>query len=154
MTTILGCIDFSDTSVPVIDETARLADALGARIVLLHVQPFEPDLVGIDAIGYLPTSPTVAVEQRPGYHMLQDRARRLQSPDRDVQTIYDEGLVVDQIIAQAVACDATIVVMGSHGHGALYHLLMGSVTEGVLRGIKRPVLVVPAPSPETEAEGE
>ena len=34
--------------------------------------------------------------------------------------------------------------MGSHGHGAIYELLVGSVTEGVLRKARCPVLVVPS----------
>jgi len=35
-------------------------------------------------------------------------------------------------------------VMGSHGHGAVYNLLVGSVTAGVLKSAKCPVLVVPS----------
>ena len=145
MSTVLACIDFSDTSVPVIDEAARLADAIGARIVLLHVEPYEHEFVGLDAVGYIDTGPAVAVEERPGYAKLKERARRLEAPDREVETVYDEGMVIDRILEQAEAYDANVLVLGSHGHGALYHLLMGSVTEGVLRRIKRPVLVVPAP---------
>ena len=38
---------------------------------------------------------------------------------------------------------ADLVIMGSHGHGALYHLFTGSVVTGVLRRIDCPVLVVP-----------
>jgi nucleotide-binding universal stress UspA family protein len=36
-------------------------------------------------------------------------------------------------------------VMGSHGHGSVYNLLVGSVTEGVLKAGERPVLLVPVP---------
>jgi nucleotide-binding universal stress UspA family protein len=34
--------------------------------------------------------------------------------------------------------------MGTHGHGAMYNLLVGSVTEGVLKQSTRPVLLVPS----------
>jgi nucleotide-binding universal stress UspA family protein len=34
--------------------------------------------------------------------------------------------------------------MGTHGHGAMYTLLVGSVTKGVLKHTVRPVLLVPA----------
>jgi len=37
-----------------------------------------------------------------------------------------------------------MIVMGSHGHGALYELLVGSITQGVLKAAKCPVVVVPA----------
>jgi len=36
-------------------------------------------------------------------------------------------------------------VMGTHGHGAMYNLLVGGVTKGVLKRSTRPVLLVPGP---------
>jgi len=144
MKPILACIDFSDTSIPVLDEADRLAEALGVKIVVLHVEPLEPDYVAFD-MGYAaPTTTVTPVEQRAAYNELGRWAKRLKAPDRQVETVYDHGLVIDRIVAQAQEHDARMLIMGSHGHGALYHLLMGSVTEGVLRKINRPVLVVPA----------
>jgi nucleotide-binding universal stress UspA family protein len=35
-------------------------------------------------------------------------------------------------------------MLGSHGHGALFHLLIGSVSEGVIRQASCPVIIVPA----------
>jgi len=149
MRTVLACVDFSDTSIPVLDEAARLADALGARIALLYVQPMEAEYIGID-VGYVTHVPATgaAVQDRPAFGQLQQAARRLEAPGRTVETAFHEGQVVDAIIEEAEARDADVLVLGSHGHGALYHLLMGSVTESVLRQIKRPVLVVPAPKEE------
>jgi nucleotide-binding universal stress UspA family protein len=53
--------------------------------------------------------------------------------------------VAEEILNQADALNADLIVMGRHGHGAMYHLLMGSATEGVLRHATRPVLLVPSP---------
>ncbi|HDY68944.1 MAG TPA: universal stress protein [Candidatus Scalindua sp.] len=36
-----------------------------------------------------------------------------------------------------------LIVVGSHGHGAVYHLIVGSVSEEVLQRSSCPVLVVP-----------
>jgi len=38
-----------------------------------------------------------------------------------------------------------LMVMGTHRHGAMYNLLVGSATKGVLKHSARPVLLVPAP---------
>ena len=37
-----------------------------------------------------------------------------------------------------------LMVMGNNGHGAMYNLLVGSATKGVLKHSARPVLLVPA----------
>jgi nucleotide-binding universal stress UspA family protein len=53
------------------------------------------------------------------------------------------GDVAEEILHRAEALNADLIVMGTHGHGAMYKLLVGSVTEGVLKRSKRPVLLVP-----------
>ena len=57
-----------------------------------------------------------------------------------------EGTVVEEILRTAHEISANLIVMGSHGHGSVYNLLVGSVTEGVIKAGARPVLLVPAPS--------
>ena len=58
--------------------------------------------------------------------------------------LHIQGSLVEKILTSAETHAADLIVMGSHGHGALYELLVGSVTSGVLHGAKCPVLVVPA----------
>jgi nucleotide-binding universal stress UspA family protein len=48
-----------------------------------------------------------------------------------------------QILAVADDVDADVVVMGSHGKGALEHTFLGSVAEKVLRKCRRPVFIIP-----------
>jgi nucleotide-binding universal stress UspA family protein len=57
-----------------------------------------------------------------------------------------EGSPADVIIRMSE--DYDLVVMGSHGKGILQRLTTGSVTQSVLRRIKRPLLVVRASSPD------
>ena len=55
------------------------------------------------------------------------------------------------IIEQAQKSRAAYIVMGSHGHSALYDLLAGSTTTGVLKRSTCPVLIVP-PAPKPAAK--
>jgi len=51
---------------------------------------------------------------------------------------------VDKILREAREQNAGLIVMGSHGHGALYELLIGSVTQGVMKSAQCPVVIVPS----------
>lgn len=53
-------------------------------------------------------------------------------------------LVADAIAKESMSLHADLIVMGAHQHGALYHLIAGSIAPKVLRRVHCPVLVVPA----------
>src|SRR5258708_12250397 len=57
------------------------------------------------------------------------------------------GTVAEEILNQADKLNADLIVMGTHGHGAMYNLLIVSATKGGLKPSTRPVLLVPAPKP-------
>jgi nucleotide-binding universal stress UspA family protein len=56
--------------------------------------------------------------------------------------IWKTGKPGELIAKTAVEGKFDLVVMGSHGHGALLNLVMGSVATQVLAGCKVPVLIV------------
>ncbi|GAB4181401.1 MAG: universal stress protein [Geothermobacteraceae bacterium] len=56
------------------------------------------------------------------------------------------GHPVPTILKLADELDADVIVMGTHGKGALEYTFLGSTAEKVLRKSKRPVFVVPLPA--------
>jgi len=60
----------------------------------------------------------------------------------DAQVVHKTGSPGELIAKQANAGDFDLVMMGSHGHGALGNLVMGSVATQVLAHCKVPVLLV------------
>jgi nucleotide-binding universal stress UspA family protein len=60
------------------------------------------------------------------------------------------GVTVEEIIVFADSYDVDLIVVGSRGHGAVSSVLLGSVSRGVLRESKRPVLIVRAAAGEPE----
>jgi hypothetical protein len=79
----------------------------------------------------------------------EERLREMKRRNRDglqVETVVHQGFVPDSILAFAQNQHADMIVMGTHGRRGLDRLVMGSVTEYVLRKPPCPVLAVRKPS--------
>ena len=64
--------------------------------------------------------------------------------ERTVRAVRAAVRAHDAEAEMAEAVGADLIVMGSHGHGALFEFLVGSATSGVLRAARVPVVVVPS----------
>ena len=166
MTNLLVPIDFSDVTPAVLQTATRLANALSAHLYLLHVSKPEPALQSsgswrpVDVVGmkhpahvddqahmahrtvYVP--PSEAADARNIPTLLQQQVDRLRIQGHAVSPVLISGKPVDCILEQAALLQPDFIVLGSHGHGALHHLLLGSVAEAVLRKASCPVVIVPA----------
>lgn len=143
MKTILAAIDFSDVTEAVLDHATALAGAFGAKVYVVHVAAPEPTFVTY-APGPQHERDFRADELRDEHRKIQDLAAAMQAKKIDAEALLVPGETINKLLEEADHLDADIIVMGSHGHGALYELLVGSVTDGILRKAKRPVTIVPA----------
>ena len=142
MKTILVPVDFSDATPQVVDVASKMARAFGGKIVLLHVSEPEPDFIGFEPGPQ--TVRTVVAHDFKGEHQQLDMLKaRLAAEGLEMQALHFQGPTVDKILHEAEQAGAELIVMGSHGHGSLYELLVGSVTQGVMKGAHCPVVVVP-----------
>ena len=160
MKSILVPIDYSDATHAVIAVVSELGKALGAQIHLVHVKeiaaPAAAGAMGYGAFGVpdmlsmssgpvtgMETMTTATSTDETQRGKLMDWEKEL--ADSGVKATLREptGPVVEEILREADSRDADLIVMGTHGHGAMYNLLVGSVTKGVLKHSTRPVLLVP-----------
>ena len=70
---------------------------------------------------------------------------KLKAAQVPVETVQLNGPPIRLIVEQAKELGASYIVMGSHGHTALYDLLVGSTTHGVLMRASCPVVITPGP---------
>ena len=134
---ILVATDFSGASDVALTYGRTLARTFGASLHLLHVMenpflrptPADPYLLKAAAIGHLDDRLTI-----------DDRARL--GASAVVATADDPA---EEITRQAAAQGIDLIVMGTHGRGAMAQLLMGSVAEKVVRTAPCPVLTVRHP---------
>ena len=54
-----------------------------------------------------------------------------------------EGSEVDRILEKAEQKGVDLILMGSHGHGLLHKAIIGSISEGVIKRSKIPVMLIP-----------
>lgn len=146
MKTILVPVDLSPASSKVLKEAVILAEELSAKIVLLHViapvssaVPVGSSMEMVSVPIPLSTEELTEVKSR-----LEALAASATSPKVKIETSLKEALPVEEIKHQAEATGASLLVVGSHGHGGLYHLFNGSVVTELLKQATKPVMVVPA----------
>jgi len=160
MKRILVPIDFSDATPRVIDLARQLAKALDAEIHLVHVRELAagatPSTLGYGLAGMPELAPMSGVPV-PGFDPMpqpipesEDQKSKLARWQKEIAqdginvTLHQAtGGVADEILNQADAISVDLIVMATHGHGAMYKLLVGSATKGVLKHATRPVLLVP-----------
>ena len=145
MKTILVAVDLSPVSPQVIKEATTLAKGLSAHIVLLHVVPPVSSAVPVGSSMEMVSVPLPISSEE--ITDIKKRLNALATPVEEagvqVQTVVKEALPVEEIKHQTEAHHAGILVVGSHGHGGLYHLFNGSVVTELLKQATKPVLVVP-----------
>ncbi|MDA3884759.1 MAG: universal stress protein [Candidatus Delongbacteria bacterium] len=143
MKNILAPIDFSDVSEKVIFQAAELAKEFSCKLWLLHVAAPEPDFVGY-SVGPQEERDWRALTLQNEHRYIQEKALFLEKEGIKVTPLLVEGETISIILGKIDKFDIDMVVMGTHGHGKLYSLIVGSVSQGVLQKTTVPVLLVPA----------
>jgi nucleotide-binding universal stress UspA family protein/mono/diheme cytochrome c family protein len=137
---ILVPLDFSTNSELALDYAHGLAQKFGAALHLVHVCEVPSMMTGsMDAyaIAYTNWSQQLGDEAERQLEQLRPRVA-----DVPVSTEVLFGTPARAIVSAADINAADLIVMGTHGHGAVMHVVMGNVAERVVRTAACPVLTV------------
>ncbi len=164
---ILYATDLSENARYAFAYAVSLADLYGAKIALLHVLPEASELMDQQIIGYIDPdrwekikaqhfteAKEALIAKRKDHLAIKDVLHQFSEKVKETQE--GEGFVTDDIIvvrgnpveqilkhAKERSCD--LIVMGTHGHGTLADVMLGSTARRVIRRSKVPVLVVRLP---------
>jgi nucleotide-binding universal stress UspA family protein len=144
MSTLLVPVDFSPVSRTVIAQAAKIARVSQSRIILLHVVQPPPVLVEYAPLLESAAQFTAQARKEAARH-LERLGAGLRARGITTETVLRIGIPDAEILDHARKRAVSSIVIGSHGHTAVYDLLVGSTTSGVLRQAKCPVIVVPVP---------
>ncbi|HET9915782.1 MAG TPA: universal stress protein [Candidatus Binatia bacterium] len=148
--TILAPTDLSAFSAKGFVYAADLAKALGAQVIVCHVMRTE-EFVGHARL--LEKAITAAkVEEQLSYlrdshqELLREFIKRHLPPaaeDVVIKEIVEMGEPDDLIVNWANDNAVDVIVISTHGRSGLPRMILGSVTEKVLRKARCPVLAIP-----------
>ncbi len=137
---VLIAVDGSAGAFSAVDFVDRLGLPISSQLALLTVVPD----------GHCKEDPC-EVDRQVNALMLESM-QRLKAKDISVRCCTRRGHAGHEIVDECQQWEADLVVVGSHGHGALHRFLLGSVSEQVLKHAPCSVLIVRGQDEQPEAD--
>jgi nucleotide-binding universal stress UspA family protein len=149
---ILCPVDLSDTSSHALDHALALARSYNAHLTVMEVR-----WPGFPPISYLAgasmaTPPVLPSPLEELHDELRPFTEHRGTAGVNIDLVVRQGVVVPLILEEARAIGADLIVIGTHGRSGFDRLLLGSVTEDVLRKAHCAVMTVP-PADRTATPG-
>jgi nucleotide-binding universal stress UspA family protein len=154
MKKILIALDYNPTAQKVAETGHKLAKAMKARTILLHVISdatyysslnYSP-IMGFGGVSSVDTVQTDTAEdlKKVAQNYLDNSKQHL--GDEKIQTVVKNGVFGETILNTATELNVDIIVMGTHSRRGLEKILMGSVAENVFHHSLIPVFIIPTRS--------
>lgn len=143
---ILATTDLSPESFAAVQYAAHLAEGQGAKLTILHV----PQTTTLLFTDFAPPVDLLSLDrsiEAAARETLEGWVRRHMKSKAGARIVIRPGVTHDEICKAASDADASLIVMATHGRRGIGHVILGSVTERVLREAPCPVLVVRPPAP-------
>jgi nucleotide-binding universal stress UspA family protein len=138
---ILCPVDFSEFSARACEYAHSFAREYGAKLFVLHVAeqfvPIHPGYISPSLIDQVYAQQIADAEEK-----VRELAARQNWNDVEHEVVLERGAVADAILQFVEAKTIDLIAMGTHGRRGLDRLVLGSVTERILRTARPPVLAV------------
>ena len=145
MAVFLVASDGSEAARAALVEAIALANESGAELAVITVWSALQGDYGISHPPGAMLDDVLVAERRHAETTLRDAAHLAETAGVKVRTRLATGNPVERICAYADEIDARLIAVGTRGHGTVASLILGSISNGVIRNACRPVLVVRVP---------
>ena len=140
---LLVAIDFSEITKLILEKAEEIALKTEAKIWLIHVAQPDPDFIGYD-VGPDSERKFMATKFRDQHVKIQKMSNAMKEKGVDITPLLVQGPTIETIINKAKKLKVDMIVTGSHGHGTMFHILVGSISKGLLNKSPIPLLIIPA----------
>ncbi len=142
---ILCPVDHSDCSKEALKYAVSFAMKDEAKLYLLHIIDIRSFSESLDTMApQIPDNETVQQLRNKLLDCIPEEMR----DDMDVEAIVIQGIPFVEIVSTSRKKEIDMIVMGSHGRTGISHMMLGSVSEKVVRKAPCPVLIVRQPDHE------
>jgi nucleotide-binding universal stress UspA family protein len=139
---LLVAVDLSEATQIIVDKVRKITREYPARVWIVHNAEPPPDFVEFK-VDPLEARESLAKKFHKEHCQIQEIADRLREAGQDATALLVHGPTVDTILKEASDLDVDMIVVGTHGRGAMHGLLVGSVSKEILQKSTHPVLVIP-----------
>lgn len=150
---VLVPLDGSEHSQRALETAIQITNKFGGKMTLLHVysvavtpvivpEPITLTPAGVPVVTSAEISKMLEAAREAGHKILVAGEKIAESAGLRVESVLREGNTVQEIIKMAKGDQSNLIVMGARGISRIRELLMGSVSEGVIKNAPCPVLVV------------
>jgi nucleotide-binding universal stress UspA family protein len=151
---ILCPIDFSEFSVSAYQHALSVAEHYRAKLVAQHiVELWRHPAADFVASAGLYEEYSQALRES-GKEQLQEFVKKHTNDEIQPELVVQTGVAADSILSFAQLQKADVIVMGTHGRRGFDRLMLGSVTDRVMRTAPCPVLVASKPPQGSVAVGK
>jgi nucleotide-binding universal stress UspA family protein len=140
---ILAAVDLSDSTPPVLMASAELARTEKASLSVLYTMPVASPINAVAwSGGTFLVSPMG--DDQADYELSLGLLHQIVESNglASAECLCERGSVVERIRETAERIHADLIILGSHGHGRIFHTMFGSVRESLLAASPCPVMVI------------
>ncbi len=141
---ILLATDGSDGALKAAETAAQLAKEFGAHVTMLYVSTLPVELVPVGLVTGGGLDPGTVARLSEGIEdaVARRTAKVLDDAGVKFDARHETGHAADHIVRAAAEGGYDLIVLGSHGHGGIARLFLGSTSDRVVHHAHCPVLVV------------
>lgn len=138
MVIVVG-LDFSDHSLLALQKAIELAERMDGSVVLVHA--IVPSVLAGEGG---PVGEALLENDVHEWRTMEQELLKLARKRVKADAVARKGPAHEVLLQEAESRHASLIVVGSHGRSGLKRMVLGSVSEAIIRQSKIPVVVVPA----------
>ena len=142
MKNILVTINFDENEKLLIEKAIQLAQSFDSKLWLIHVAAPDPDFVGYE-VGPQNIRDSIAEELRKEHKLLHEYSIGIKKKGIDSEGLLIQGATIEMLMEKAKKLKVDLIITGHQEHNFFYKAFIGSVSAGIIKKSKIPVLTVP-----------